>query len=422
MRIELLRKIDEYEPQDPQLVDEEEIEALRGEIGRLRQQYSVIKNKIRETQAFTRHINGFSEEIGHQHARLHSIKAFAESAESVISTCPLCKSALENELPSVAVLNQAYENLGQELSGLRQETPRIEGFVRELEKQTTDLRGEIRGREQRIDSRIGAFNAAKKYEDNRVRIGRVLGRISLFLESLAELEDSVDLKRRINALKLEIEAIEQELSADNVDEAIDSILNQIGVKMTEYAVKLKLAYSTGQYRLNIKKLTVIADTKGRPIPMERQGSAQNWLGCHLINTLGLHDWFIQNERPVPRFLFIDQPSQVYFPSRDIYENLDGTKEKTEQVKDADLAAVERIFELFFDFCEEQEGKFQIIVTEHANLPSQKFQNALVEAPINTVVIPDSTMRSAQHCFFCFSLISIQGSNVEYKVACFISMP
>uniref|UniRef100_UPI001AEFA3C6 DUF3732 domain-containing protein n=1 Tax=Borreliella garinii TaxID=29519 RepID=UPI001AEFA3C6 len=52
--------------------------------------------------------------------------------------------------------------------------------------------------------------------------------------------------------------------------------------------------------------------------------------------------------------------------------------------------------LFFDFCEEQEGKFQIIVTEHANLPSQKFQNALVESPWvnNRALIPQDWIDAA----------------------------
>lgn len=379
-RIALLRQVGDIKPQAPQQADEGEIDALRNDVVQLRRQYSVIKSKIRETEAFNKHSNEFSEEVHHQHMRLHSIRAFISKTEQAITVCPVCNSTLENEVPSIGPLNEAYERLGKELSGVQQEFPRIEGFLKGLEDQTANLRIEIRGKEQKLEARLGELNAAKKYEDSRIRVGWALGRISLFLESLAEVQDSGELKRRIQSLQFEMNALEQELSADNVDDAIDSILNQIGIKMTEYAVQLQLAYRNSLYRLNIKKLTVIADTKGRPIPMDRQGSAQNWLGCHLISILGLHDWFIQNERPVPRFLFIDQPSQVYFPSKDVYDDLDGTRQQTEQVKDADLDAVQRVFQLFFDFCANHEEKFQIIVTEHANLPTQDFQNALVEPP------------------------------------------
>jgi hypothetical protein len=48
--------------------------------------------------------------------------------------------------------------------------------------------------------------------------------------------------------------------------------------------------------------------------------------------------------------------------------------------DADIAAVTRMFDFLFDFCEEHAPDFQIIVTEHANLPGHRFQEALVEEP------------------------------------------
>jgi len=43
------------------------------------------------------------------------------------------------------------------------------------------------------------------------------------------------------------------------------------------------------------------------------GSAANWIGYHLIAHLGLHKHFVERDRPVPRFLILDQPTQAYFP-------------------------------------------------------------------------------------------------------------
>jgi hypothetical protein len=40
---------------------------------------------------------------------------------------------------------------------------------------------------------------------------------------------------------------------------------------------------------------------------------------------------------MPQFLLIDQPTQVYFPSEEVYREVDGSVQKTES--DADLAAV-----------------------------------------------------------------------------------
>ena len=58
---------------------------------------------------------------------------------------------------------------------------------------------------------------------------------------------------------------------------------------------------------------MVADGTDGPIPMERMGSGENWVGYHLIAHFALHRWFAERHRPVPRFVFIDQPSQVYFP-------------------------------------------------------------------------------------------------------------
>ena len=113
--------------------------------------------------------------------------------------------------------------------------------------------------------------------------------------------------------------------------------------------------------------------------MERMGSGENWLGCHLIALLALHKHFIENYRPVPGFLVIDQPSQVYFPSTTSYRSLDGTTASFDK-SDADVDAVARMFLLLKQACDELAPRFQVILTEHANLPEPWFQEMLVEPP------------------------------------------
>jgi hypothetical protein len=89
--------------------------------------------------------------------------------------------------------------------------------------------------------------------------------------------------------------------------------------------------------------------------------------------LSLHKFFIRHSRPVPNFIVLDQPSQAFFPSN-IYYSMDGT---IIQNKDQDIESVERIYNLFFDICEELSPNFQIIVLDHANLANEKFQSSLI---------------------------------------------
>jgi hypothetical protein len=112
--------------------------------------------------------------------------------------------------------------------------------------------------------------------------------------------------------------------------------------------------------------------------MSRTGGGENHLAYHLAALLALHRFAADQHQPLPRFLLIDQPTQVYFPSETDYAEADGSIEKTE--KDADLEAARRLFKLLDRFGRQDAPGFQIIVTEHANLRDEWFQSALVESP------------------------------------------
>ncbi|MCI0350416.1 MAG: DUF3732 domain-containing protein [Acidobacteriales bacterium] len=125
-------------------------------------------------------------------------------------------------------------------------------------------------------------------------------------------------------------------------------------------------------RLDIRRLTIVADTADGPVPMERMGSGENWVGYHLIAHLALHQWFSQQNRPVPRFLFLDQPSQVYFPPE---KDIDGS---LTTIGENDRLAVSRMFRFVFDVVEGLSGKVQVIVTEHADINEPWYQEAVIE--------------------------------------------
>lgn len=69
------------------------------------------------------------------------------------------------------------------------------------------------------------------------------------------------------------------------------------------------------------------------------GSGMNWVGYHLSAYLALQDFFINNTRPVPHFLVLDQPSQAFFSrDRDRGGNLD-------ELTDTDREHTRQLYEL-----------------------------------------------------------------------------
>ena len=179
---------------------------------------------------------------------------------------------------------------------------------------------------------------AQTHDDATKKV-HILGRISLDLESLPDLPDTQALEREAENLRAQANALEVELGDERVRlESITSILSQ---RMTRVARDLGLEHSKFPLRLDLKNLTIAADTTQGPVPMARMGSGENWVAYHLIAHLALHQWFVERGRPVPNVLFLDQPSQVYFPAE---KDVDGS---LSLVSEDDRAAVSRIFQLVF---------------------------------------------------------------------------
>jgi len=153
---------------------------------------------------------------------------------------------------------------------------------------------------------------------------------------------------------------------------VASILSILSRDISDWSQMLQLEHAQHPLRLDLKRLTIIADTKDGPIPMERMGSGENWVGYHLTSHFALHKWFVSKGRPVPRFLFIDQPSQVYFPEERDWKQIEQSR------RDEDREAVKRMYQLAWEVVQMLKGNFQIIVTDHANIDEPWFQDCVVE--------------------------------------------
>jgi Protein of unknown function (DUF3732) len=142
--------------------------------------------------------------------------------------------------------------------------------------------------------------------------------------------------------------------------------------MTSYSDDLELEHRGSALRLEIRNLTLVADTSDGPVPLFRMGSGENWVGYHVLAHLALHKWFRQKSRPVPGFIIFDQPSQAHYPpEHDVEGSIDG-------LKDEDQTAVQQLFKLMASVAEELTPQLQIIVLDHADLKQDWYKAAVVE--------------------------------------------
>ena len=128
--------------------------------------------------------------------------------------------------------------------------------------------------------------------------------------------------------------------------------------------KVKLERSDNQLFLDINNLTVIFSANDKEdIEFKNIGFAKVYLVCHIIVHLSLHEYFINNERPVPRFLFFDQPSQVFFPN--IQE--ESVSNHVQKLTNEQISDLTEIYRFIIENVESIKNQFQIIITDQADL-------------------------------------------------------
>lgn len=374
----LLREAVEGPPTDDPLTDQgqagrrRELEAerlrLRKELRAVADQRSLLVDEGGSEEGYVTAVEGQLTRLGAIDLLpgLHPDKQ--EAPDSTV--CPVCGSGLDEPDPTPQQLGGALNDLRRQLAGVQPARPRREAALRDLDDRADAARQQLRA----LDAALaGLANADRltaetgtQTEERAFRRGRIdaaLGRLQLAGETRTRAH-AVDLARQA------VTELEELLDSDAEREELTSRLRVIGDDMTRWASeRLDLEHTEQAIRLDVSKLTVVADTERGPVPLVRVGSAENWVGYHLVTHLALHRYFVRQNRPVPRFLMLDQPTQAYYQS-------DREQETGVLEAEADRVAVRRLFLLIREVIEELAPELQVIVCDHANLDEQWFQDAV----------------------------------------------
>lgn len=359
--------------------DESRISRLEDELSQLRKNRREVLKRIDSVRNFAKISSDYENEAIEQRDRLSSIKALPTNPETGEWQWPFSEQNLALKSPVAEVLLGELSSLDKELSVASGHRPKLEVYLAELTAKLDDITSRVRHKEAELSAAISTNELIVQMGARNNAAARVVGRISFFLETLLPNEDLVRLEEENRRLKFKVEQLEDQIGSDESKERLASILNNISAQLTQYTQVFNAEFGGYPARLDLSRMTVIIDRPDRPVPMSRTGGGENHLAYHLSALLALHRFAAENNCPIPQFLLIDQPTQVYFPSEQIYKETDGSVRKTEEA-DADLKAVRRLFELLLKFTQKEVPGFQLIITEHANLRDEWFQDALVEQP------------------------------------------
>jgi len=369
-----------------------ETETLIARRGELRGALRDINDKLRGLDEFARVGTEYSAELNEHRVRLASIGLIPDMTDEA-ATCPVCQSVLADTSTHDAI-GHSLGRVARRIELAQRDQPRITTARTELLHARSQVRADLSDLDTSLDelARTDDIRAAAQLTWDQQSFVR--GRIAQYLETttLESDETIAALERAVESLEDEAGQLTEELDPEALRSAVDSLLNIVGRRMTVLAQSLTLEHSEHGVRIDPYRLTVVADTLQGPAYMDAGaiGSGMSWVGYHLTAYLALHDYFIVANRPVPRFMVLDQPSQAFFPrDRESGGDLD-------QLSDTDRDNTRNLYLMMFDVVTQLDGQLQIIAFDHADFAEEWFQDSIIETwRDSTALIPRDWYQFAQ---------------------------
>lgn len=353
--------------------NDSEFESLVAKRSRLRVKLRSLNENIRSLDEFARVGNDYSSELDEHRVRLASIGLIP--SERAIAKCPICDTELSS-LSARSVITQSLERVSRSMESARREIPHIDDVREKLVKVRGDTRAEIARVSAALEHLSKTDEASEAMQASLERQSFVRGRIAQYLETVSVTDDDAfkRLEQEVCALKQHIIHLSAELDPDGLRSTVQSLLNVVGHRMTELARSFPLEHSEFGVRIDPYRLTVVADTPRGPAYMDAGaiGSGMSWVGYHLTAYLALQEYYINAARPVPRFVFFDQPSQAFYPSDR------GAVGGEHNLSDVDRINTLKLFRMMFDVVSSLKGELQIIAVDHADFQDPWFQSSVIE--------------------------------------------
>ena len=247
----------------------------------------------------------------------------------------------------------------------------------EIEKKNKDIQG--------IETHLKKLAKQTENLQEKTPISRLAERFQLQLEIILEeleTEKRSDLENELRNLELEKDKIQIEIGKKYkietnlklLEPEINNKMNQIGEKFD-----FEPSYRPPNLKFLLKDFDLFHRDNKRNTNtyLRSMGSGANWLYSHLSLFLSLHSLFATHkECKIPPILFLDQPTQVYFPNfhddnAEVFEPENSIyKTKLDKIDD-DLSSVKKMFKEFIEFCQNHKDEngdilTQLIVTDHVD--------------------------------------------------------
>lgn len=348
-----------------------ELIELRTEEQEIAHQLSIQRIKLSKIKQLSSSSSTYEEDLKFKKERLDSVGWFSRKIQENM-VCPLCYSKHSlafNDLSSLIKVSNEIQQVSNAIRDthdvLDKEIADTKNIIGQLEDNLNHLREQIRILEEESEE-------VKRRRQTLEDIYRFIGRLEQSLENISLIQEDSTLVKRILELQNRIEEIKSKIDPFVEKQRMNNILSKVTLLIAKYAQILEVERPNDPVRIDIKNLTLkISSEKGRDDYLWEIGSGANWMGYHLATLLALHEHFLSNKyNPVPSFLIIDQPTQVYFPERwpgdpDLKRGSKIINENLSEYSD-DIKRVNKIFQALSKGIENTKQNLQILIIDHAD--------------------------------------------------------
>ncbi|MET4257542.1 phage shock protein A [Bradyrhizobium sp. S3.12.5] len=352
----------------------ERLEDIRRREEELDTRIGTDRRRLRKLKSLARSVFDYNEILQEQTTSVIGVGWF--KAQTHEEACVLCGSDTDAAKQALADLEEPIAELSSLAASAASTKPMVDRDI--IETQETLLRHErdllsLRQTREAFETEVDREQGRSQSLES---VYRFIGSTEQALKMLGEVESEGGLTDRAEALRKEIAGLNAQANELDRQSRAERVHNQISNYIPKFIEAMGVAGAEGKPILDERELNIKFEREGttRPDYLWEIGSGENWMAYHLAALLALQGVFLARSgaNPVPSFLVIDQPSQVYFPSDTFDQFVSGDSPAGQDRRHkrrrhlTDIESTNRIFSSLARAHRKFEGRLQIIVLDHAD--------------------------------------------------------
>lgn len=341
-----------------------EDEEISGKVSDLRRRVS----RLRQLKAAA---DEYGEKLDEHNDHLLPVDWLRERLASG-GVCPFCGTTHNGMSTRMAHLLEVATEFRRVSGNIKTVPHALDGELLSAEKALSEMEVSMKKVRERRARLEGEDEESERRALQQRSTFRYLGKLEFALSTQFDTEKEEHADDRVAQLEETIDKLKRELNPDRLKQLKENAVRGTSAIISQNSKQLELEKSDFNIDLDINRDLSLrfADPHGMAENyLWALGSGKNWLGYHLATLLGIHEYLMSSPcNPVPTFLFLDQPSQVFFPDTAWSElNAQPSESKGLDIP-TDIREMQKVFDLLDLFRKRGTDKgnpVQLIVVDHA---------------------------------------------------------